>query len=64
VATLDTIFIDFTLDGIFKQSIAKVEVVSPTIFVGEDLFWYIDYYRKYAAGEIDSNTKSIALAEQ
>jgi hypothetical protein len=62
VATLDTIFIDFTLDGIFKQRIAKVEVVSPTIFVGEDLFWYIDYYRKYAAGEVDSKTKAIALA--
>jgi len=63
VATLDTIFIDFTLDGIFKQRIDKVEVVSPTIFVGEDLFWYIDYYRKYAAGEIDSNTRAIALAD-
>lgn len=51
VARLDTVFVDFTLDGLFKQRIDQIEIVSPTLNVGEDLFWYIDYYRKYAAGE-------------
>lgn len=51
VAYLPTVFVDFTLDGLFQQRIDKVEIVSPSLFVGEDLFWYVDYYRKYAAGE-------------
>ena len=51
VARLDTVFVEFTLDGLFKQRIDQIEIVSPTLYVGEDLFWYIDYYRKYAAGE-------------
>lgn len=71
VARLDTIFIDFTLDGVFAERLDKVEIVSPTLFVGEDLFWYVDYFRKYAAGEIKSakdspklvsSDKAIALA--
>jgi hypothetical protein len=71
VARLDTIFVDFSLDGVFAERLDKVEIVSPTLFVGEDLFWYVDYFRKYAAGEIKSakdspqlvsNDKSIALA--
>ena len=49
VAEMDTIFLEFTLEGLAAQRIDKVEVVSPTIFVGEDLFWYIDYCRKFAA---------------
>ena len=71
VARLDTIFIDFTLDGVFAERLDKVEIVSPTLFVGEDLFWYVDYFRKYAAGEVKSakdspklvsSDKAIALA--
>lgn len=51
VARLDTIFVDFTLEGLFAQRIDKVEMVSPTLFVGEDLFWYVEYFRKYAEPE-------------
>lgn len=50
VAHLGSVFIDFTLDSLFKQRIDIVHIIAPTLFVGEDLFWYIDYYRKYAAG--------------
>jgi hypothetical protein len=49
VADLPTIFVNFTLDGLIKQSIAKIEIVSPSLFVGEDLFWYVDWCRKFAA---------------
>jgi hypothetical protein len=48
VAEMATVFLEFTLEGLAAQRIEKVEVVSPTIFVGEDLFWYIDYCRKFA----------------
>ncbi|MBL9114949.1 MAG: hypothetical protein JNJ83_08065 [Verrucomicrobiaceae bacterium] len=56
VAIMNTVFIHFTLDGLLKGRIDKVEVISPTLMVGEDLFWYIDYYRKYAAGELPDDT--------
>lgn len=47
VARLDTIFVEFTLGGLFARRIDSVEIVSPTLLVGEDLFWYVDYIRKY-----------------
>lgn len=48
VAELDSIFVDFTLEGLMRKEIGGIEIVSPTLFVGEDLFWYVDFYRKYA----------------
>lgn len=49
VAQLDSVFVSFSLAGLVRKEIDKVEIVSPTLFVGEDLFWYVDYYRKYTA---------------
>jgi hypothetical protein len=49
VAELDSIFVHFTLQGLMNKRIDKIEIVSPTLYVGEDLFWYIDYYRKYVS---------------
>ena len=51
VARLDTVFVEFTLDGLLRERIDQIEIVSPTLYVGEDLFWYIDYYRKFTAGQ-------------
>lgn len=48
VAELDSIFVQFTLEGLVRKEIEGIEIVSPTLFVGEDLFWYVDFYRKYA----------------
>ena len=48
VALLDTVFISFSPAGLIKKQIDKVEIVSPTLFLGQPLFWYVDYYRKYA----------------
>lgn len=55
VAVMNTIFIHFTLDGLLAGRIDRVEVLNPTLNVGEDLFWYVDYYRKYAAGELPAD---------
>lgn len=49
VAEFSNIFIEFSLAGLLQQRIERVEVVSPTVYVGEQLFWYVDYFRKYAA---------------
>lgn len=62
VAHLGSVFIDFTLDSLIQQRIDKVEIVAPTLFVGEDLFWYIDYYRKFAAGLPLPGVERIAIA--
>ena len=62
VAHLGSVFVDFTLDSLIQQRIDKVEIVAPTLFVGEDLFWYIDYYRKYAAGLPLPGAERMALA--
>lgn len=64
VARLDSIFVHFTLDGLLRRRIGKVEILNPTLYVGEPLFWYVDYYRKFAAGDIksDSDAPRMALA--
>jgi hypothetical protein len=62
VARLDTIFIHFTLDGLLRQRIQRVEILNPTLYIGEPLFWYVDYYRKFAAGEIRPGLEKMALA--
>jgi len=51
VVVLDSVFLHFTLDGLLRKEIDRVEIVSPALYVGEDLFWYVDYYRKYASRE-------------
>ncbi|MFV1994609.1 MAG: hypothetical protein ACC661_04165, partial [Verrucomicrobiales bacterium] len=41
----------FSLAGIARREIEKVEIVSPDLYVGEHLFWYIDYFRRLQSGE-------------
>ncbi|MEM9478433.1 MAG: hypothetical protein AAGA58_02095 [Verrucomicrobiota bacterium] len=45
IAVLDSIFVDFTLPGLFRSEIEKIEIVSPKLYVGEHLFWYVDDFR-------------------
>ncbi|QIF05083.1 hypothetical protein [Roseimicrobium sp. ORNL1] len=50
VAELEKIAISLSLQGLARKEIDHIEIVNPTLYVGEDLFWYVDYYRKYMAG--------------
>lgn len=50
VAELQKITISLSLQGLARKEIDHIEIMSPTLYVGEDLFWYVDYYRKYMAG--------------
>ena len=51
VAEMDVIHVNYTLDGLLHRRIDRVEIVSPVLYVGEDLFWYVENYRKSAKGE-------------
>lgn len=51
VAEMDVIHVIYTLDSLLHRRIDRVEIVSPLLYVGEDLFWYVENYRKYMKGE-------------
>ncbi|MHB1082393.1 MAG: hypothetical protein ACYC67_23580 [Prosthecobacter sp.] len=51
VAEMDVIHVNYTLDGLLHRRINRVEIVSPVLYVGEDLFWYVENYRKSMKGE-------------
>lgn len=51
VAEMDVIHVNYTLDGLLHRRIDRVEIVSPLLYVGEDLFWYVENYRKIMKGE-------------
>jgi hypothetical protein len=46
VARLNNIFLHFTLDGLLRRQVEKIEILNPTIYVGEPLFWYVEFYRQ------------------
>jgi hypothetical protein len=50
VAELPVVFVEFSVGGLSQKRIDKVEIISPSLFVGEHLFWYIDYYREQRRG--------------
>jgi hypothetical protein len=46
VLTLDSLFLRFTLAGLLRGEIDSLTILGPTIYVGEDLFWYMDDMQK------------------
>jgi len=51
VAEMDVIQVNYTLDGLLHRRIDSVQIISPLLYVGEDLFWYVEAYRKIMKGE-------------
>ncbi|MDF1824582.1 MAG: hypothetical protein P1U68_08065 [Verrucomicrobiales bacterium] len=47
VAFLPTIFVEFSLAGLANQEIEKIDLIGPALHVGQGLFWWIDYQRKF-----------------
>lgn len=41
VVTIGSAFIDFSLGGLTEQKVHQVKLVRPTIYLSEDLFWYM-----------------------
>jgi len=50
VLTLRSIFLGFTLSGLLHRELDEVTILHPTIYVGEDLFWYMDDAQKRMGG--------------
>lgn len=46
-AILKTIFLKFSLGGLMRQEVESVDILGPVLYVGEPLFNWIDYQRKY-----------------
>lgn len=42
VISVDSIFVRFTLEGLLRKEINEFQIVGPTIYLGEDLFLYMD----------------------
>ncbi len=49
VAELPTVFVEFTLAGLMNQEIEKIDLLGPNLYVGQGLFWWVDYQKKYRA---------------
>lgn len=47
VALLPTIFVEFSLAGLARQEIEKIDLIGPSLYVGQGLFWWIDYQRNF-----------------
>ena len=47
VALVPTIFVEFSFAGLLNQRIEKIDLMNPSIYVGQPLFWWVDYQRNY-----------------
>lgn len=41
VVSIGSVFVDFSLGGAMRQRISRVKLLRPTIYLAEDLFWYM-----------------------
>ncbi len=52
VLDLDTVFVRFTLAGLWKRQVEEVAIVRPTLTIGPDLFWYIDRVQQNQSDQV------------
>jgi hypothetical protein len=57
VLTLDSIFLRFTLAGLLRREIDSLTILGPNIFVGADLFWYMDDMQKRIGTNIGGDSE-------
>lgn len=53
VLTMRRVFLKFTLGGLLRNKLTGVTILQPTIYVGPDLFWYMDDAQARLAGKAD-----------
>ena len=63
VVNLKTVFVNFSFAQIMRREIDALVLLNPTIFVGPDLFWYVDQLKKRQA-EAAPATPSASSAER
>jgi hypothetical protein len=49
VVHIGSVFVDFTLADVVAQRLTSLLLLSPTIYLGEDLIWYMNMARRQAA---------------
>jgi hypothetical protein len=49
VFMMKTLFIRYSIAGLLRRELEEIQVLNPTIYVGEDLFWYFDELSKRQA---------------
>jgi hypothetical protein len=49
VVHIGSVFVDFTLADIVQQRLGSLLLLSPTIYLGEDLIWYMDVASRQSA---------------
>ncbi len=49
VISMPSIFIEFSLAGLMRKELMAMRILQPTIFVGPDLFWYMEELGKRPA---------------
>ena len=50
VITMRRIFLRFTLGGLLRKELGEVVILNPSVFIGQDLFWYMDDTQQRLAG--------------
>jgi hypothetical protein len=63
VFTMKTLFIRYSIAGLFRRELEEIQVLNPTIYVGEDLFWYFDELSKREA-ETETAAPGVASAPE
>ena len=49
VARMNSIVVHFTIPGLFRNEIERVEIKRPELFLGEPMIWYLTHFQKIAA---------------
>lgn len=50
VLTMRRVFLYFTLGGLLRKELSEVVILNPSIYVGQDLFWYMEDAQQRAQG--------------
>lgn len=64
VATIRSLEVEFTLGGLIRREIESINVSSPTIYVGKDLFWYMEDAQKRLGTDTDPNAPPVPPEEK
>jgi hypothetical protein len=51
VVHIGSMFVEFTMADVFDRQLTSILVLSPTIYLGEDLIWYMNASRGGASGD-------------
>lgn len=60
IISLHSVFVYFTIEGIFAKRVARVVILNPTLYLSEDLFVYMENAARRAEGAADETAAQSA----